>query len=183
MKIKSETKQKILLLLISGIALGFSRSPKNYFKILDAFAKEWKEIDKNKLIRAIREFHEDRIVAYKECQDETVEIILTKDGWEKALKFQIDGIKIKKPEKWDGKWRMVIFDIPEKKRKARGALRDKLKELGFKELQKSVFIYPYECEDEINFIVEVFEIRPYVRFLKVDSFTNEEQYKLKFKLY
>ncbi len=183
MRIKSEAKQKVLLLLIGGVALGFSRSPKNYFKILDAIAKEWKEINKNKLIRVIREFHEDRIVVYKEHQDGTVEIVLTKNGRKNALRFQIDEITIKKPDKWDGKWRMVIFDIPERKRRARGALRDKLKELGFKELQKSVFVYPYECEDEINFITEVFEIRPYVRFLRVDFFTNEEQYKLKFKLY
>ena len=56
----------------------------------------------------------------------------------------------------DGEWRIVIFDIPEKFKKAREALRMKLKELGFLELQKSVFIFPYECEDEINFIVEVF---------------------------
>lgn len=182
MIIKSETKQKILLLLIAGITLGFSRSPKNYFKILEGVAKEWKEIERNKLVRAVREFYNERIVDYKEKEDGTVEIVLTKDGRQKALKYQIDEIKIKKPDKWDGKWRMVIFDIPEKKKKAREALREKLKELGFKELQKSVFIYPFECENEIDFIVEVFEIRPYVRYMVVDSFTNEEQFRLKFKL-
>ncbi|MFH1552011.1 MAG: hypothetical protein ABIC36_04015, partial [bacterium] len=69
------------------------------------------------------------------------------------------------------------------KKKVREALRNKLKDLGFKELQKSVFILPYECEDEIDFITEVFEIRHGVRFLKVDSFTNEEQFRIKFKLY
>jgi CRISPR-associated endonuclease Cas2 len=182
MVIKSETKQKILLLLFAGVALGLSRSPKNYFKILEGVAKEWKEIERNKLVRAVREFYSERIVDYKEKEDGTVEIVLTKDGRQKALKYQIDEIKIKKTDKWDGKWRIVIFDIPEKKKKAREALREKLKELGFKELQKSVFIYPFECEDEIDFIVEVFEIRPYVRFLRVESFTNEEQFRLKFKL-
>ncbi|MFA4890251.1 MAG: CRISPR-associated endonuclease Cas2 [Candidatus Paceibacterota bacterium] len=183
MAIKSETKQKILLLLLAGVALGLSRSPKNYFRILEGISKEWKEIDRNKLIRAVREFYRDKIVDYKENKDGIVEIILTKGGKQKALKYQIDEIKIKKPEKWDGKWRMVVFDIPEKKKKAREALRNKLQDLGFQELQKSVLIFPYECEDEIDFIVEVFEIRPYVRFLKVDSFTNEEQFKIKFKLY
>jgi CRISPR-associated endonuclease Cas2 len=78
---------------------------------------------------------------------------------------------------------MVIFDIPEKKKRAREALRNKLKDLGFKELQKSVFIHPYECEDEIDFITKVFEIRPYIRFARLDMFTNEEQFKIKFKLY
>jgi len=183
MIIRSESKQKILLLLVAGVALGLSRSPKNYFKILEGVSKEWKEIDRNKLIRIVKEFYHDRIVDYKENKDGIVEIILTKNGKQKALKYQIDEIKIKKPEKWDGKWRVVVFDIPEKKKKAREALRNKLQDLGFRELQKSVLVFPYECEDEIDFIVEVFEIRPYVRFMKVDSFTNEEQFKIKFKLY
>ena len=182
MIIKSEAKQKALLLLVAGVALGFSRSPKNYFTILRGVAREWKEIKRNKLVRIVREFYNDRIIDYKEKDDGTVEIVLTKDGKKKALKYQIDEIKIKKPDKWDKKWRIVIFDIPEKKKKIREALRDKLKEIGFKELQKSVFIYPYPCEDEIDFIIEVFEIRPHVRFLIVDSFTNEEQFRLKFEL-
>ena len=59
----------------------------------------------------------------------------------------------------------------------------KLKELGFLELQKSVLVLPYECEDEIDFIVEVFLIRPFVRFIRVKSFTNEEQLKIKFNLF
>lgn len=183
MAIKSETKQKILLLLLAGVALGLSRSPKNYFRILEGISKEWKEIDRNKLIRIVREFYRDRIVDYREDKDGIVKIILTKDGRQKALKYQIDEIKIKKPKKWDGKWRIVVFDIPEKKKKAREALRNKLQELGFRELQKSVLIFPYECENEIDFITEVFEIRQYVRFMRVDSFTNEEQFKIKFKLY
>ena len=111
------------------------------------------------------------------------EIILTKDGEQKALRFKIDEIKIKKPPKWDGEWRMVIFDIPEKFKKAREALRNKLINLGFIKLQESVFVLPYECEDEINFIMEVFLIRLFVMFMRVKSFTNEEQMKLKFDLF
>lgn len=180
--IKSETKQKIILALSAGIALGFSRSPGNYFKILEAFAKDWEGIKREKLYRAVREFYQDRLVDFKEKNDGTTEIVLTENGRKKALRYKIDEMKVQKPEKWDKLWRIVIFDIPEKKRIAREALRSKLKEFGFKELQKSVFIYPYECEDEINFIVEIFEIRPCVRFLRAASITNEAQLKIKFKL-
>ncbi len=183
MSLKSEAKQKILLLLMAGITLGLTKSPKNYFKLLDGLPKAWKEINRNKLARIVHEFYNDRIVDYKEKDDGTVNIVLTIEGQKRALRYKLDELEIKKPVKWDKKWRMVIFDIPEKKRKAREALRKKLKELDFKELQKSVFINPYECEDEINFIVEVFDIRPYVRFLRVDSFTNEEQFRLKFELF
>ena len=168
---------------MAGVALGLSRSPKNYFKILKGIPKEWKEIERKRLLSIVREFYNDRLVDYKENKDGEVEIILTKEGKKKAIKYQLDEMEIKKPDKWDNKWRMVIFDIPEKKKRAREALRNKLKDMGFKELQKSVFIHPYECEDEISFITEVFEIRPYVRFARLEMFTNEEQFKLKFGLY
>lgn len=168
---------------MAGVALGLSRTPKNYFKILRDIPKEWREIERKRLLSIVREFYNDRLVDYRENKDGEVEIILTKEGKKKAIKYQLDEMEIKRPDRWDGKWRMVIFDIPEKKKKAREALRNKLKDLGFKELQKSVFIYPYECENEIDFITEVFEIRSYVRFGRLDTFTNEEQFKLKFKLY
>ena len=183
MAIKSETKEKIILLLASGDVLGLSRSPRNYFKVLKGAAKEWKEINRNKLVRIVRELYNDRLIDYKEDKDGSVKIILTKEGQKKALKFKLDEMEIKKPAKWDGEWRIVIFDIPERFKKAREALRMKLKDLGFLELQKSVLVLPYECEDEIDFIVEVFLIRPFVRFVRVKSFTNEEQLKIKFGLY
>ena len=180
---KESSKQKALLLLSAGITLSLTRSPKKYFKILKNLPKEWREINKSRLYKIVREFYNDRLVSFKEDKEGTVTVILTKDGEKKALRFKIDEIKVKKPLKWDGEWRIVIFDIPEKFKKAREALRNKLKELGFLELQKSVFIFPYECEDEINFIVEVFQIRPFVRFICARTFTNEEQLKIRFGLY
>lgn len=180
---KSETKQKILLLLIAGVALGLSRSPKNYFKILKGVANEWDDFERQKLVRAVKEFYRDRLVEYKENSDGAIEVVLTENGKKRALKYQLDEMEIKIPQKWDGKWRVVIFDISEKRRAARGALRDKLRDLGFEELQKSVFVFPYECKDEVDFVMEVFEVRSGVVFMVTDSFTNDEKFKLKFGLY
>lgn len=182
MAAKSELKQKIILLLAAGTALSFSKSPRNQFKIIGATVKAWKEIKRERLIRLVREFYKNRIVDYRENKEGVVEIKLTKDGQEKVLKYQIDEMKVKKPAKWDKKWRVVVFDIPEKRKKDREALRNKLRDLKFKELQKSVFISPYECEDEIDFITEVFGIRQHVLFMRVNSFTNQERFELKFNL-
>ena len=141
------------------------------------------EIEKRRLYSIVKEFYQKRLIDFKENKDGLVTIIITKEGEKKALKFKIDEMEIKKLAKWDGEWRIVIFDIPERFKKAREALRKKLKDLGFIKLQESVFVLPYECEDEINFIVEVFLIRPFVRFVRVKSFTNEEQIKIKFGLF
>jgi len=47
-------------------------------------------------------------------------------------------------KKWDGKWRIVIFDIREKDRKDRDFLRFKLVSLGFGKLQESVYVTPLD---------------------------------------
>ena len=177
------TKEKILLLLSAGVALSLSRTPKQYFKIVKNFPKEWRNIELKRLYRVVREFYNDRLVDYKESEDGAVSIVLTKEGIKKSVKFKLDEMKIKIPSKWDGEWRIVIFDIPERFKKAREALRNKLEDLEFIKLQESVFVFPYECEDEIDFIVEVFQIRPFVRFVKAKSFTNEEQLKIKFGVF
>ena len=66
--------------------------------------------------------------------------------------MQINDLRISKDKKWDKKWRIVIFDISELKRFYREAFRGKLKEMGFFPLQKSVWVCPFECKDEIDLL-------------------------------
>ena len=180
--ITSPLKQKILLMLGAGVLLGFSYSPQRYFKILRAVIKEWHFIERRYLFQLIREFKRDRLVEYRESFNGETEITLTEQGKKVVLLFDLDKIKIQNPLVWDGKWRIVMFDIPEKKRNARDALRDKLKELGFREVQRSVFIHPFPCDEEISFIVEVFEIRNCVRLAEVNKISNEAELLIKFNL-
>lgn len=178
----SRTKQKVLLLLAAGVVLGLSRSPRNQRHILKNLPKAWKEINRQYLYRILREFNQDRLVSYHERDDGIIDIVITEEGKKRALSFQIDKIEIKRSIKWDGKWSLVTYDIPEKKKPAREALREKLKELGFYEWQKSVFIFPFPCRDEIDFLTEFFEIRPYVRYAELNHPTNEAELKLHFEL-
>jgi len=63
-------------------------------------------------------------------------------------------------EKWDGWWRIVIFDIEEKNRYARDMIRKKLIELGFGMWQKSVYITPHPVAEEINEYFEEKDLYP-----------------------
>ncbi|OHA63741.1 MAG: hypothetical protein A3J30_01315 [Candidatus Wildermuthbacteria bacterium RIFCSPLOWO2_02_FULL_47_9c] len=83
-------------------------------------------------------------------------ISLTEEGKKKAGRFQINSLEIHKPKRWDGKWRIVLFDIENSKGIKREALRGKLKELGFCLYQKSVWIHPYKCDGEIKLLKEFF---------------------------
>lgn len=79
-------------------------------------------------------------------------ISLTAKGKKRAGKYQIDDLKIEKQKRWDGKYRIVFFDIPQIARPKRDALRGKLKTLGFYRLQHSVWVCPFECEKEIDLL-------------------------------
>lgn len=94
---------------------------------------------------------------------------LTEKGKEKVKKFIFDELKIGQPKSWDGKWRLVIFDIPEIKRKARVALKNKLKDMGFYQCQKSAWIYPFLCIEEVEFIKDVLNIKPFVKIFIIDE--------------
>ncbi len=182
MKRMGSMSKKILLLLIGGASLGLTRRPDAYFRIVRSIAKEWRKINERNLRIAIKNLYKSKLVDYKENIDGTVRVILTEMGRSKILKYDLDKIEIKKPARWDELWRLVVFDIPENKNKGRKALAAKLKELGFYPMQKSVFIHPYECKDEINFITEMFELTPYVRFLRVKDVDIELDLKERFYL-
>ena len=113
-----KTQQKILLLLMGGLALGLSGSPRQYFKIIKAIGKGWEEIEEQSLKKAIRSLYQSKLIEEKQNKDDTVTLVLTENGKNKALAYDLDNIKIKKPPKWDKKWRVVLFDIPEKRKKS-----------------------------------------------------------------
>lgn len=83
-------------------------------------------------------------------------IRLTEEGRKVAGKYQINDLKIKKDKRWDKKWRILIFDIDDRHKIKRDALRLKLKELGFYQLQKSVWVYPYNFDREAVLLREFF---------------------------
>ena len=182
MKRMGPMSKKILLLLIGGASLGLTRRPDAYFRIVRGIAKEWRKINERNLRTAIKNLYKSKLVDYKENTNGTIKIILTEMGRSKILKYDLDKIEIKKPSHWDKLWRLVVFDIPEDKNLGRKALAAKLKELGFYPMQKSVFIHPYECKNEIDFIVEMFELAPYVRFLRVKDVDIELDLKNRFHL-
>jgi len=81
---------------------------------------------------------------------------------------------LKRPMKeWDGKWRIVIFDIPEKKRDLRNFFRSRLKELGFRFLQESVWISPYNIADKVENLINQSKAGRYVHYLVVEEIDNK----------
>ena len=171
-----------MLLLLSGVALGLTHSPKQYFKIIDEIANEWKGISKPRFKRSIKKLYNSGMLKEVKNKDGTISVILSGKGKKTAEVYSLDNLKIGKPKKWDGNWRVVIFDVPERIKKVRDALRMHLKNLGFYELQKSVFICPFPCTEEINQIVDFYNIHEHIRVIVAHSIDNEEELMKQFNV-
>ena len=175
-------KKKVLLFLLAGLALGLTRSGKKQLWILKQIPKEWRKENRQALQRAINSLYISRLIYEKHNKDGTTTLILNENGKQKALRFNIDKLEIKKPAQWDKKWRVIMFDVPEKLRKLRDSLRLHFKEIGLIELQKSVFVYPYPCSEEIEFILELYNVRKHVRFVLAEKIDNQLHLMKKFDL-
>ena len=113
-----------------------------------------------------------------------ITIRITSNGKKYLKTFDIDNMILACPSVWDKKWRLVIFDIPEKNKKAREALRRKLKDLDFLWLQDSVWVTPYPCDDEIRFLREIFNISFNVDVFEISDLKHHEiRLKKYFKLF
>lgn len=172
--------KKVLIFLQAGLALSLSKNFRGQWRIIKSANKEWSKINERSLKNAIKKLYQSKIIEYKESKNGIITLILNKDGKKLALQYNLENIIIKKPVRWDKLWRMVIFDIPETNKKGRDALATKLKNLGFIAIQKSVFVYPYDCEKEINFIVEIFNLRPFVRFIVIKEIDIAKDLKFRF---
>ncbi|OGI68111.1 hypothetical protein A2738_02920 [Candidatus Nomurabacteria bacterium RIFCSPHIGHO2_01_FULL_42_15] len=175
-------KKKMLLLLLAGLALGLTRSPKKHWWILKQIPKELEKENRQALQRAINSLYTSHLIEEKDNKDGTTTLVLNENGRKKALRFNINKIEIKKPARWDEKWRVVMFDIPEKLKRLRDSLRLHFREIGLIEFQKSVFVYPYPCGEEIEFILELYNARKYVRFILAEEVDNELHLQKKFNL-
>ncbi len=182
MRKSGSVAQKILLLLSGGVALAFTYSPNRAHRILKAISSEWKSIDRHNLQRSISGLYESKLVDYREGKNGMIRVVLTREGKQIALQYKLDELSIQKPKRWDKKWRIILFDIPENYRSLRDTLRSKLKELGLLEFQKSVFVHPYECRDEIDFIIELYDARRFVRFIEAEWIDNGLHLRKKFHL-
>src|SRR3989344_598660 len=175
-------KKKMLLFLLAGLALSLTRSPKKHWWILKQIPKELEKENRQALQRAINSLYISHLIKEKDNKDGTTTLVLNENGRKKALRFNIDKMEIKKPTRWNGKWHIVMFDIPEKLKRLRDSLRLHFREIGLIEFQKSVFVYPYPCSKEIEFILELYNARKYVRFILAEEIDNELHLQKKFDL-
>ncbi|MEK7178601.1 MAG: CRISPR-associated endonuclease Cas2 [Patescibacteria group bacterium] len=166
----------ILLIVAAGpiiLASLFLPNASQMLKPLIKWHKNWGKIKRQRIYEAIRRLNQKRLIELTEKNDKLY-IEITENSKRLIKNFDYDNIELPNHKKWDKKWHLVIFDIPEKKNKERRALSVKLKDLGFYPLQESVFIYPYDCRNEIGFICSFLDIDRYINYCVVDTLDKKE---------
>lgn len=119
-----------------------------------------------------------------------VEIEKDKNGWivkiadkgrTQILKYKLEELR-PKYGKWDGKWRLVFFDVGESDKRKRDLLRMYLIKLGMKRMQESVFVSPFDITGEIKYLREVLEIPHGVKMGVLEWIENADELKDIFEL-
>ena len=178
---KQILSEKILLHLAGCVDFGFSYRAKKMFGISGKDFRDLIRTNEKDFKDSITELKKGKFIEKKNNYNGSIIVSLTDKGRLKALNIKFKKLNRKK-EPWDGKWRMVAFDIPEERRKGRSALRYKIRLAGFYELQESLFLYPYDCEKEIAEFAKLFKLEKYIRFALLEFIDNQDDIKKIFRL-
>jgi CRISPR-associated endonuclease Cas2 len=133
-----------------------------------------------KVLRVLKNLEKQEILDLQE-KDGKVMVYLKNKNHPKIVEYSIKRILDlkKKEKKWNGKWFLVFFDVPEVQKNKREYLRKFLIKMGFYQYQKSVYLFPYECEKEVNLIKKIVEGAKYMKYIiaeKIEDETNAIEY-------
>lgn len=171
-------KSKQVLLELNKFGLIFFESHAAYRVPAKRFRKSL-EGDQIRIKRRIEYLKTAGLVrGFVEGKESFLEI--TPKGHNVIRKMELDEVNINKSERWDRKWRVVIFDISERNKRGRNFLRVKLGELGFEKIQASVYVFPFECTEVIEILSEVISEQKNVLVMLADIIQGEERIIMKF---
>ena len=171
----------LCMIAICGVVVVAATAP-NIFSAFGHSGKYRRYFDKKRLTDRVYYFKRRKYIEMKRNGKNNAEIKLTDCGKEQIIRHVLSNFKMTSQKHWDGVWRVVIFDIPEKNKWAREGLRYSLKRLGFYQLQKSTFVFPYPCKDEIEFLGRLYDRDNYIRFIETKTISYDDDLRNQFQL-
>ncbi|TSA45401.1 hypothetical protein D4R52_02615 [bacterium] len=176
---KGQISKFILKSLAVGAGIFASMSPyglyclakegkKAYFRVRD-FNREAKRLEKRGYVALVK-------------TENGLKVRLLEKGERRKLAMRMENLKFEKGHAWDKKWRLFIFDIPEGDKNKRDLLRRKLKGVGMYNFQRSVFAYPYDCRQDLEFISDYYNITKYTTYIEAENIDLNNELKRHFHL-
>ena len=167
---KEVVKILLKLLVISGVITIGAIAP-NIFAAFGRLNEQRRFFEKSDL-KQLYKAKEKGLLKFEKIGENQYRVYATEKGKLKGLGEVINDLKIKKPAAWAAKWRVIISDIPRKHNVIRNVLRQRLKTLGFYPLQKSVFICPFPCAEEVKLLAYLYNASPYLHIIEADSISD-----------
>ena len=115
-------------------------------------------------------------------RDEDGFVMLTKKGERRLSEIERADYELPRPSQWDGKWRIVSFDIKEKRKEIRALLRMTLEAVGFVHLHHSVWVYPYDCAEFVSLLKTDYHAGVDVLYIVADYIENDGWLRRRFDL-
>src|SRR3989344_1951060 len=151
-------------------------------RMLKALMRDYQRKNKRAVEKSIRYLHNRGYVKMSWLPDGQLKVEITRQGKKVMEQIDLDEMRIEKPPQWDKKWRIVIFDVPNTQNKHRLAFTQHLKNMGFKMVQKSVWVHPYPSHKEIMVLRKFYGIESLVTYLETAMVEDDEFWREKFDL-
>ncbi len=169
---KIDFKRIILMTVATAGILAVAVLAPNALQVLRPFLKNKKKYNLNSYLnQKAKKLVKDGFLKI-DTENEKQFLLLTKKGERKLLYYQIT--EKKKNTKWDGKWRVVVFDVWENVRSKRDLLRMEIKNFGFIQLQRSVWIYPFNCSEFIELLKTDLAFGKNIRYMVVEKLDHDQ---------
>ena len=147
------------------------RNPVNVYRIVRDF-RELQDISDARLHRTIR-----YAIGKKYIKIDHSSIEVTEQGHKLLGREAIAALHPLVPERWGNLWYIVIFDIPEPLKAKRDGFAKSLKDIGFIQIQKSVFVFPHPCTEELEVLIGFYDVAPFVSTIVAKSISNDNEYR------
>lgn len=93
---------------------------------------------------------------------------LSPAGIHRLQQVIIDEVTIPRPAVWDGKWRLVAFDVPTSQSKQRKYFTAHLQRMDFHMLQKSMWVHPFPCFEQIEQVAGHYNLLRYCTLVEIN---------------
>lgn len=165
MKIRKGSLSEFTLLALEKAVDGYLRfddllhKPKYY-----AYGDGWdKPLNKSDFSQALKRLREKGLIEYQQNKTNQLVIRLTNLG--KDALGDLAGLE----QEWDGRYRIVVFDVPEQKRAVRDLFRRRLRDWEFIPWQKSVWVGKKNVTDKLRKLINKLEIQEWVAVVESDD--------------
>lgn len=149
-------------------------------KPITKMLKQMDNRSRERELRRVAHYMKSRgLIAYS-SNDYEHGIKLTSKGKARIKRLEFSNLSVPTPSRWDKKWRLVFFDLPVGKDKNRFVLIVKLRSLGFQPLQKSIWVHPYPCRQEIEVLSGTLGITKFVTYVEISEIDNEKSLTKRF---